>query len=254
MASIELLLEAERRGILPPDKAELLAEARQRGLVQQLNTTPPEPPSLIRQAMSASPMLQRFTTPTPGVQQAIDLVRGAGTGAWEAVKGIPALLSAAAAAPEKIGEAVSHAGEASFPSELGQATGEFAWSMLPFNQSIRGALRGEVPTAHEIGREAGGLATAAAIGGGAPVVARAIKRAPGRFLALPAERHLTGAGMMEKSLERFGVTDASVKQLYDTADALAAQPPVSTAPLTNLQAAADRMSVQVSRNPVQAIE
>jgi hypothetical protein len=29
----ELILEAERRGILPPDKAELLAEARKRGLV-----------------------------------------------------------------------------------------------------------------------------------------------------------------------------------------------------------------------------
>ena len=29
----ELILEAERRGILPPDKAELLAEARRRGLV-----------------------------------------------------------------------------------------------------------------------------------------------------------------------------------------------------------------------------
>ena len=29
----ELLLEAERRGILPPDKVELLTEARKRGLV-----------------------------------------------------------------------------------------------------------------------------------------------------------------------------------------------------------------------------
>jgi hypothetical protein len=33
MAKMELLLEAERRGILPPDKAELLSEARRRGLV-----------------------------------------------------------------------------------------------------------------------------------------------------------------------------------------------------------------------------
>lgn len=30
---IALMLEAERRGILPPDKAALLAEARRRGLV-----------------------------------------------------------------------------------------------------------------------------------------------------------------------------------------------------------------------------
>lgn len=32
---LQLLLEAEKRGILPPDKAPLLAEARKRGLVQQ---------------------------------------------------------------------------------------------------------------------------------------------------------------------------------------------------------------------------
>lgn len=33
MANIELLLEAERRGLLPPEKAQLLAEARNRGLL-----------------------------------------------------------------------------------------------------------------------------------------------------------------------------------------------------------------------------
>lgn len=43
----ELLLEAERRGILPPDKAELLAEARRRGLVPAAPTTPTTPPSAI---------------------------------------------------------------------------------------------------------------------------------------------------------------------------------------------------------------
>lgn len=45
--SLELMLEAERRGILPPDKAGLLAEARQRGLVPSL--TPPAPPPGMRQ-------------------------------------------------------------------------------------------------------------------------------------------------------------------------------------------------------------
>lgn len=34
MEKIDLLVEAERRGILPPEKAELLSEARRRGLVQ----------------------------------------------------------------------------------------------------------------------------------------------------------------------------------------------------------------------------
>jgi hypothetical protein len=33
MANLDLYLEAERRGILPPDKAALLNEARSRGLV-----------------------------------------------------------------------------------------------------------------------------------------------------------------------------------------------------------------------------
>lgn len=41
MMDIELLLEAERRGILPPDKLELLAEARRRGLVPGGMTAPP---------------------------------------------------------------------------------------------------------------------------------------------------------------------------------------------------------------------
>ena len=39
MSKIQLLLEAERRGILPPDKAALLAEARRRGLVPGGTTT-----------------------------------------------------------------------------------------------------------------------------------------------------------------------------------------------------------------------
>ena len=43
MANIQLLLEAERRGILPPNKAALLAEARKRGLVPQTAPQPPAP-------------------------------------------------------------------------------------------------------------------------------------------------------------------------------------------------------------------
>ena len=38
MADISLLLEAEKRGILPPEKQSLLAEARSRGLVPALAT------------------------------------------------------------------------------------------------------------------------------------------------------------------------------------------------------------------------
>lgn len=41
----ELLLEAERRGILPPDRVELLAEARRRGLVPGAQPTAPAAPA-----------------------------------------------------------------------------------------------------------------------------------------------------------------------------------------------------------------
>lgn len=50
---IELLLEAERRGILPPDKAELLQEARRRGLVPA--ATSAQPSTQQAQAPAAPP-------------------------------------------------------------------------------------------------------------------------------------------------------------------------------------------------------
>lgn len=40
--NLEVLIEAERRGFLPKDKAALLAEARKRGLVQPGQTQPPK--------------------------------------------------------------------------------------------------------------------------------------------------------------------------------------------------------------------
>ena len=43
MANLQLLLEAERRGILPADKAALLAEARKRGLIPQTAVQPTKP-------------------------------------------------------------------------------------------------------------------------------------------------------------------------------------------------------------------
>jgi hypothetical protein len=57
----ELILEAERRGILPPDKAELLAEARKRGLVpgeaQAVEpTAQPIPEPAAEQAPQPEPM------------------------------------------------------------------------------------------------------------------------------------------------------------------------------------------------------
>ena len=56
MADINLLLEAEKRGILPPDKAGLLAEARKRGLVPA--TAPPPAASPPPEAAPYSPFGQ----------------------------------------------------------------------------------------------------------------------------------------------------------------------------------------------------
>lgn len=49
MAKMELLLEAERRGILPPDKAQLLSEARRRGLVGDQPVEPAAPTGSVYQ-------------------------------------------------------------------------------------------------------------------------------------------------------------------------------------------------------------
>lgn len=45
---IQLMMEAERRGILPPDKAALLNEARKRGLVEDVST-PPQPTPMVNE-------------------------------------------------------------------------------------------------------------------------------------------------------------------------------------------------------------
>jgi hypothetical protein len=64
---IELLLEAERRGILPPEKAELLQEARRRGLVPAAAT-------------SAQPSTQHQTPAAPPTQptSAMDVAKQVG--------------------------------------------------------------------------------------------------------------------------------------------------------------------------------
>ena len=62
----ELILEAERRGILPPDKVELLAEARRRGLVPA--ATAPQPAAPV-QAATAEPAAA--PAPAPVAPQAV---------------------------------------------------------------------------------------------------------------------------------------------------------------------------------------
>lgn len=89
---------------------------------------------------------------------------------------------------------------------------------------------------------------------GAPAVGKYLVKAPGRHLSMPAERHAAGAAMMERIPERFGVDTGDVRAAYTTAEALAAQPPVARAPLSQLTKAVQRMNAQTQQNPLKAIK
>lgn len=150
-----------------------------------------EPPSALETA--APTLFKRFMTPTPGVRQAIDLAKGVGTGAVETVKGIPAFLSSVMGAPKQVSEdvkALVASPETALP-QFAERAGRFAWQMVPFARTLGGLLRGQVPTATQIGEEAGGLATAVAIprvvGGAAKRISRAaVKEIPGAGVELHA--------------------------------------------------------------------
>lgn len=57
---LQLMVEAERRGILPPDKTALLAEARRRGLVPSGEQKPPEPAPSVGGMGGYNPFARRF--------------------------------------------------------------------------------------------------------------------------------------------------------------------------------------------------
>src|SRR3990172_2119956 len=77
MAKLELLLEAERRGILPPDKKILLDEARRRGLIQGSKEESVSPPPTIE---GASPWeVGEMPTPREALQANAGLVETGGT-------------------------------------------------------------------------------------------------------------------------------------------------------------------------------
>jgi hypothetical protein len=81
----ELLLEAERRGILPPDRAALLAEARRRGLVPQAAGAAPAAPAVPEQPYTAPPAVRPVETgPAPTLGQRLI---GAGEAALTAITG-----------------------------------------------------------------------------------------------------------------------------------------------------------------------
>lgn len=95
---IELLLEAERRGILPPEKAELLQEARRRGLVPaatsaQPSTQPQEPTTQLAQPTSAMDVVKQvgaeLTAPIQtGLTLGSGLLAQIPAGLWGIIEGV----------------------------------------------------------------------------------------------------------------------------------------------------------------------
>lgn len=83
---LQLMLEAERRGILPADKVALLGEARRRGLVPSLDGIPTIRKSLVEQ-IPVEPGANLATTPAPETSLLGEL-RGA-------IETVPALASGA---------------------------------------------------------------------------------------------------------------------------------------------------------------
>ncbi len=139
------------------------------------------------------------------------------------------------------GEAVTH------PSQLGRAAMETGRQIIePLAQAlpeISGATIGtllggpggaplgaatmrelvgilEGLPARERGQAAGSAMLTTAIGQRVPQALELARKAPGRYLSLPAERHAAAGQILEKIPERFGVTDASVTAAYSNAEQL----------------------------------
>jgi len=72
MEKLDLLLEAERRGILPADKVELLTEARNRGLIPALE----QAPSAERFDFASATPEQRRQMKFAGVKSARNITAG----------------------------------------------------------------------------------------------------------------------------------------------------------------------------------
>lgn len=123
--SLELLLEAERRGILPPDKLELLAEARRRGLVGGASQAEQIPGAQPQQAQAAAAAPADLVGPTT---TPLGLAGGLARGLTGPMAGVTA--GAAVGAPFGPGGAALGAG-------IGGTIGTVA-SMVPvINQKLQ---------------------------------------------------------------------------------------------------------------------
>jgi hypothetical protein len=135
------------------------------------------------------------------------------------------------------------------PEAVGFAAGEAA---MPLGGGIPGAMMGTATRQLFQGKPDAGEAalTGATTGIGSALgrVGQWLKKAPGKYLSLPAERMGAGAEMMEKVPERFGVSNDSVDAAYTKARNLAKTVPESPTPKAGATAAAAK-----TKNPVDPV-
>ena len=89
MADIQLLLEAERRGLLPADKQALLTEARSRGLIEGATPNPSNDIIAPRVNVIAEPSLSLGEAATKG---AIKAIPSTISNVWEGIKALPSAV------------------------------------------------------------------------------------------------------------------------------------------------------------------
>jgi hypothetical protein len=276
----ELLLEAERRGILPPDRAALLAEARRRGLVPQAAGAAPAAPAVPEQPYTAPPAVRPVETgPAPSLGQRIV---GAGEAALTALTGATgglvgaaggtlgglagSILSGQFGTPEAAQEveraAIEQAQRFTYQPrtragrEQAEALGEFVQQVAPPvlpNIAAPGmavqAVGQQVPLAAATARRAGAAAAPAAQAVvQAPVrAARAAGRAVG---LLPPDEGSLAAGSQTSAAMQRGAMGASGATVGGERQAVAATMPVpfeGRAGLTAGQASRDFAQLQFER-------
>ena len=277
----ELLLEAERRGILPPDRAALLAEARRRGLVPQAAGAAPAAPAVPEQPYTAPPAVRPVETgPAPTLGQRII---GAGEAALTAITGATggtagliggtvgglagSILSGQFGTPEAAQEveraAIEQAQRFTYQPrtragrEATEAMGEFVQQVAPPvlpNIAAPGmavqAVGQQVPLAAATARRAGAAAAPAA----QAVVQAPVRaaRATGRAVGLlpPDEGSLAAGSQTSAAMQRgaMGASGATVGGERQTVASTMPVPFEGRAGLTAGQASRDFAQLQFERD------
>jgi hypothetical protein len=277
----ELLLEAERRGILPPDRAALLAEARRRGLVPQAAGAAPAAPAVPEQPYTAPPAVRPVETgPAPSLGQRII---GAGEAALTAITGATggtagliggtvgglagSILSGQFGTPEAAQEveraAIEQAQRFTYQPrtragrEQAEALGEFVQQVAPPvlpNIAAPGmavqAVGQQVPLAAATARRAGAAAAPAA----QAVVQAPVRatRAAGRAVGLlpPDEGSLAAGSQTSAAMQRgaMGASGATVGGERQTVASTMPVPFEGRAGLTAGQASRDFAQLQFERD------